>query len=1261
MAQSLRVEIIGDAAGYARSLGAASAATSDFGAKIGSIGKSTAAMGRSLTRNLTLPIVAVGIASVKMANDFSQSLTRMVGLAGVSQKQVNAWSADILKLGPEVAKSPRELAAAMYEIASSGLSTGKAMDVLTVSAKASTAGLGETKVVADAITSVMNAYGESNISAAKAGDILVATVREGKGEAAGFAPVIGNVAAVAAQLGVSFNDVGAALASMTRLGVDPTTAAVQLTAVFSTLLKGSKQTEAGLKKVGLSSAGLRQELHDKGLIAFVQTLSTAFHGNVAAMAKAFPNIRALRGLLALAGKSADSTEQIFKRMGNTTGDLAYAFDQARKKSGFKFDQLKASAEVAGIALGTILGPSLQMVATWLAKVAIAFTNLSPHMQSMITLALAVAAVTGPILIIFGSLASAVGALAPLLAAVVSPLGLIVIGVAALAGALVAAEFAPEQFATALEKIGVSAEHTQTIISTLQGVFAQLKGIFETAVADITAIWARMGPSIIASSQAIWGLISAQVQGGLNIIRGIINVFAGLFTGDWSRMWQGITQIFSGIWGNITAMFQFYLNQLIAVARGLWAALGPAFTSAFSGLSGIVSSAMSAVAGVFTRGWDAVKRGFDAVASAITGAWNTFANTMKSTALRVVLAIIEPFSHLPSKLGGWARSLKDTFNAELAKMKATASASAASTSEGFWSKIQTVATHAKAAGVGATAGIKAALAPMGGIGASAGAALSSGLAGGIDGSAAVAKAYGVVAQIRAIMNTKWESPPETFGHNVGARLIGGLAAGIIASEGLATKAAERVTQRTKAVLQARQIYAEIVAAGKIIGTTFATSIIGGLVQQQPSIVQHARSIGNALQSATPAIIAAGKVLGVAGAQAVAAGVLGYTAPLGSQIKTALAAAVATARSDFVSKFDAMASAALARFDAKVAAWKPFSQGILDKMQLKDAVTGIGTALAEATVAAQGGGADLATALANIGGPVSTAMSTALAQIAGAKTMSALATVSRTAQAAITKTIIDAAAPAAAAAQTAVDQAQAALTAAQATGDPAAIQAATDALNQAVTNQNTLNTAVKTAIETGTGLLVTAETDRHTQIAAAQRTGLATQLAELKTSLLEHPKEWGTMTAAVQKIVDAAIAKMLPAGKKLATDFAQGIRDGIGEAVSAATELANAVAAVMPVSSPAKKGPLAVDIFQAGKRWAQDFGKGIDAGGLSHTVSGMTRSNTPSTVGVGGGDAGGTTVNVYVQGALLGSSVPEVAATIRREILRTEKRNVTAFAR
>jgi TP901 family phage tail tape measure protein len=286
-------------------------------------------------------VAAAGISvalkrSITGFSQFNDAMQRTVGLAGVAQRSVAGFSKEILQLAPAVGKSPQELAQAFYFVASSGIAASKAMSVVTASAKASAAGLGDTQVVADAVTSAMNAYGPSVLSAQKATDILVATVREGKGEASSFAGVIGNVTALAAQLGVSFNDVGAALARQTQLGTDAETAATQLQRVFSTLVKVTPQSAKAFKSVGLNADELRKQLGDKGLLFVLDEIRKAFAGNLPALAHAFGDVRAIRGVLSLVGTDAAKTRQVFERLANASGSLKTAFDAVSKDTAQQF-------------------------------------------------------------------------------------------------------------------------------------------------------------------------------------------------------------------------------------------------------------------------------------------------------------------------------------------------------------------------------------------------------------------------------------------------------------------------------------------------------------------------------------------------------------------------------------------------------------------------------------------------------------------------------------------------------------------------------------------------------------------------------------------------------------------------------------------------------------------------------------------------------------------------------------------------------------
>lgn len=300
--------------------------------------------------------------------EFESTLQKTVGLANVSQNAIGSLGKELLDLAPKIGVGPNELAKALYFVASAGISAANAMKVVKVSAQASEAGLGDVQIVADALTSAINAYGQANLSAVKAADIFVATVRAGKGEADAFAPSLGNVASVAASLKVRFSDVGAALAAITRLGVPAQTAAIELQQVFTNLLKTTPQAAKAFSSVGLSAGLLRKVFAGPGgLLAGLKLIKERFQGNTEAMARAFPNIRALRGILALVGRQSKEVAGIFGDFSNTTGSLSTAISAVANTTKHKIDQMKAAVQSLGITLGAAFAPIATKIAVGVTK------------------------------------------------------------------------------------------------------------------------------------------------------------------------------------------------------------------------------------------------------------------------------------------------------------------------------------------------------------------------------------------------------------------------------------------------------------------------------------------------------------------------------------------------------------------------------------------------------------------------------------------------------------------------------------------------------------------------------------------------------------------------------------------------------------------------------------------------------------------------------------------------------------------------------
>lgn len=392
-----RVYIVGDANGFHAACRKATWSAMSMQAKMNAIGGQMQRVGRGMTMGLTLPIVAAGTASVKMALDFEASMSKIRTLVGASDKQMKQYQTAVLKMAKTVGQSPKELSEALYFVTSAGFKGASALRVLEASAKASAAGLGDTATVADAVTSAVNAYGEKTLSAAQSTDILLAAVREGKAEPEAFAGAIGKVIPAASQLGVSFDQVSAAMASMSLTGQSASEAAAALNQVMMNSLKPSKQGADELAKVDLSYQKIRQSLKTDGLLDTLDMLNDAFGGNIESMAKVFGNARSLRAVLALTGSAAGKTATIFDKLSGATGDTDAAFDKAAETSGFKMKQALAQLQVVAIEVGNQLLPVVTQVVQEFGKMVAWFDRLSPGAKSFAVKLAAVTAALGPMI------------------------------------------------------------------------------------------------------------------------------------------------------------------------------------------------------------------------------------------------------------------------------------------------------------------------------------------------------------------------------------------------------------------------------------------------------------------------------------------------------------------------------------------------------------------------------------------------------------------------------------------------------------------------------------------------------------------------------------------------------------------------------------------------------------------------------------------------------------------------------------------------
>lgn len=393
------------ATGWAR-LGTAAAAAST---RVAAAGASATRAGKAIAGFST----AIGLAAAGAAftaGQYEREFSKIEGLVGVARDEVQGMAADTLALAGATARAPQELASAMFTIQSAGLRGAQGTAALEMAARGAAAGMGETRDIAQAMTSILSAYASTNITAAEAADVLAATVRAGNFEASQLAGSIGRILPIASTLGIAIEDVGGGIALLTRNNGNATESITALRGVMNALLNPSSEAARILNNVGTSSAELRAiAAGPQGLVGAIQHLDTALGGNTEQMAKVLGRTEALGAALTILDADADTIAATFGEVADATGTMDEAFDAAAATSAFKFEQAMTRLKVAGIEIG---GSVLPLVAGAAATVAAAvgaaaevFTSLPGPVRTATAALALLAAAAAPILITFGKIAN----------------------------------------------------------------------------------------------------------------------------------------------------------------------------------------------------------------------------------------------------------------------------------------------------------------------------------------------------------------------------------------------------------------------------------------------------------------------------------------------------------------------------------------------------------------------------------------------------------------------------------------------------------------------------------------------------------------------------------------------------------------------------------------------------------------------------------------------------------------------------------------
>ena len=371
------------------------------------LGNQFKSIGSSISRNFTMPFAIAGGASVKMALDFEKSLTKIQTLVGKTDAEIQAMETSILKMSGEVATAPVDLANGLFFLESAGLRGQNALETLETVARGSASGLGDMEALSIVAAAAQNAYGKETLSATDALDKFGVMVRTGMFDAQELSQVLGRQLGLAANLGISFDEVGALISTFTQTTGDATSATNGLSAIMMTFAKldaePTKQQAEALEAIGMTANEVKESLGEDGLNATLTLLQQKFNESGISMASFFGKSQALKGVLGVLGNQTEAYTSNLEAMEESQNFVADAFSTTAETDAFKLQQALTNLKTAGTQFGQALAPIVSFVADKITSLTQRFSELSDAQKINITRIAGIVAISGPLLTLVGKL------------------------------------------------------------------------------------------------------------------------------------------------------------------------------------------------------------------------------------------------------------------------------------------------------------------------------------------------------------------------------------------------------------------------------------------------------------------------------------------------------------------------------------------------------------------------------------------------------------------------------------------------------------------------------------------------------------------------------------------------------------------------------------------------------------------------------------------------------------------------------------------
>ena len=580
--------------------------------KCSDLAASLAKTGAALSLSVTTPIVAFGKSVISVGSDFQAQMSRVQAISDATNEELALLTQTAKDLGAETSFSATEAADGMENLASAGFDVNEIIEAMPGMLDLAASSGEDLATSADIAASVLRGFGLEASEAGHVADVLAKNAANTNAAVYDTGEAMKYIAPVANTMGLSLEEVAAAIGILSNSGIKGSQAGTTLRGALTRLAKPTDLMRAKMDELNLSFYDSDGEM--KSLSEMVSMLRTNMAG--------LTDEQKQNALVTLFGQEALSGMMVLMEAGpEELDELTKAYEDcggaAEEMANIMLDNLKGDVEAASGALETLklnlydyLEPAMRQAVQAAGGLIDSFNELDDSTKEVVYKVVGLAAAAGPAMAALGGIVGIVGKLVPLITALVSPMGIITGGLALMAIAAVDAN--------------------NDIGKAFEGIAKKAKSALKQADANITNTFKTISSRIPALAKSI-------ANGFSDIIPGVIDVAGSAVVGFMDTITdnaQNIADIGKSIITSLAEGLSNNIPRLIPAAANMIVSIGAALIRNVPSLVEAVGSVVGSIfEGIRNADW-------------------------KSLGLEIISAIGDAISGLVDVFTGWFESAKE---------------------------------------------------------------------------------------------------------------------------------------------------------------------------------------------------------------------------------------------------------------------------------------------------------------------------------------------------------------------------------------------------------------------------------------------------------------------------------------------------------------------------------------------------------------------------------------------------------------------------